>query len=179
MDKIPPSFAVNGVPVAEQKTSTRPPRLTAWGPPNSCDDLVGPASEETPMREHHHQPMVRPRPIGGALESWLSLCRHAQELGFLIDVEGIRDQGLRMVRHVAITLDNIPWALSILGSQDIEVRDYFLALRCLMATIVYLIVAFSVLASLMNIGRLILDIGVWFWHPVKLLIGVFRWILLH
>lgn len=177
--KVPPILAANGIPKAEQKTSIRPPRLTAWGPPNSCDDLMGPTSAETPMREHHHQPMARRRSITGALESWLSLCRHAQELGFLIDVKGVRDQGLRTVRHVAMTLDNIPWALRMLGSQDIEVRDYLLALRCLIAKIVYLIVSFSVLASLMKIGRLILDIGVWFWLPVKLLIGVFRWILLH
>ncbi|KAL9586995.1 MAG: hypothetical protein Q9212_000523 [Teloschistes hypoglaucus] len=59
IDKTPPpSFDINGVPVAEQKTSIRPPRLTAWGPPNPCDDLVGPTSEETPMHQHHHQPMT-------------------------------------------------------------------------------------------------------------------------
>lgn len=72
--------------------------------------------------------MVRRRLIARTLESWSSLCRHAQELGFLIDVEIIRNRSLRMVRHAATTLDNMPWALRMLGGQDIELRDYLLAL---------------------------------------------------
>ncbi|KAL8941621.1 MAG: hypothetical protein Q9216_002123 [Gyalolechia sp. 2 TL-2023] len=101
------------------------------------------------------------------------------ELSSLINFSRLRRQLYNIVKQALLTTHQAPRAIRTLRRHDVDVSDYFLAVRHMMIAVLCLVVLFSALAAMLKVLKLVADIGRCLWYPVGLLITMIQWIMLY
>lgn len=174
----PPSFALNGVLLADQNSGSDPRPEMQYEVQNTFPQSALAGTEKDPQHPRNlSRTIKRSRSRRDTNRIWASILAVVLEVLSLIDFDQVQRQIAKILGPGVLAARRMPWALGILKSRDATAAECLSAVRCLLVSSLYLVVLLSVFAAAIRMFELLVEIGRFLWFPVSVLVTATRWIL--